>query len=57
MNHRVGEELESSLHLAARMNAYQVMMQLLKYGGDVELMNAQHLTALALTTCYRTRYR
>ena len=51
----VGELNRNALHLAAEKNLPDVMLELLRYGGDVEIQDALHLQPLALTADYRVR--
>lgn len=51
----VGELSRSALHLAAQKNLPDVTLELLRFGGDVEVRDALHLQPLALTTDYRVR--
>ena len=51
----VGELGRSALHLAAQKNLPHIMLELLRFGGDVEVRDALHLQPLALTTDYKIR--
>ena len=51
----VGEFSRNALHLAAQKNLPDVMLQLLRFGGDVEIRDGLHLQPLALTTDYKVR--
>ena len=55
MNLCVGELNRNALHLAAEKNLSAVMLELLRYGGDVEIRDALHLQPLALTSDYKVR--
>ena len=55
VNQCVGELQRNALHLAAQRNLPQVMLELLRAGGDVEVRDALHQQPLALTSDYRLR--
>lgn len=50
-----GKLKQSAVHLAARHNLEEVMVALLRYGGDVEIRDALLHQPLALTTNYEIR--
>lgn len=55
MNQCVGEYSRNALHLAAELNLPEVMLELLRFGGDVEIKDSLHLQPLALTSNYQVR--
>ena len=54
-NRCTGKMNQSALHLAASLNLLNVMIELLKYGGDVKLKDSYLRQPLALTTSYEIR--
>ena len=55
MNRCVGDLHRNALHLAAQKDLPDVMTELLRFGGDVEIMDSLHLQPLALSSDYRVR--
>lgn len=51
----MGDLSRNALHLAAQKNLPDVMLELLRFGGDVEIRDALHLQPLALTSDYHIR--
>ena len=54
-NKRTGELNQNALHLAACQNLKEIMVELLKYGGDVEVRDSNLRPPLELTTDYEIR--
>ena len=55
MNLCVGELKRNALHLAAEKGLLEVMVELLRFGGDVEIKDSLHLQPLSLTSDYHIR--
>ncbi len=55
MNLRSGDLYQNALHLAASLNLDEIMVELLRCGGDIEIQDAQHCQPLALTSSYHIR--
>lgn len=50
-----GELQQNALHLAALINVDEIMVELLRHGGDIEIRDAKHYQPIALTTSYKIR--
>ncbi len=55
VNQCSGEFNQNALHLAALLNLDEIMVELLRYGGDIEIRDAKQLQPLALTSSYNIR--